>query len=226
MRKIIAAILISVGCVVSLVSFDQARGAGIQVHAHPIGAFICSRDTETQFQREMGAGWVLYDGRNVAGSKWASKYGTNTLDDMRGAFVRMKNNGRSDGKENSYGDLALGTYSYDAPGDHSHIWLTFTLYDSGTKYRQQTFKQQGVIQDFQPAATATNDTQNRGYIATQSDVGTVTNQLRGFQVDHGYTGWPVAGSDAHAINTTGASNRGDTETSVRNLTMNCFVRIN
>ena len=66
--------------------------------------------TEVQFQLENGNEWVLCDGRDVTGSDYASVTGNTTLPDMRGSFVRGKNNGRVDGLENPDADHPLGTY--------------------------------------------------------------------------------------------------------------------
>lgn len=66
--------------------------------------------SEAQFQSENGNEWILCDGRDVTGSDYASVTGNTVLPDMRGMFVRGKNNGRVDGDENPSGDLALGTY--------------------------------------------------------------------------------------------------------------------
>ena len=81
-----------------------------------VGDVIHSMLTEEQFIAENGAGWVLADGRDVTGSKYDTLIlgglGGN-IPDMRGQFLRGKNNTRSDGQENPDGDVAVGTQTGD-----------------------------------------------------------------------------------------------------------------
>lgn len=91
----------------------------------PVGTIVDSMLTESQFQTEIGNLsapflWVLADGRNVAGSTYATVTGNTTIPDLRGIFTRGKNNGRSDGNQNPDGDLALGTYTADKLASHTH----------------------------------------------------------------------------------------------------------
>lgn len=94
-----------------------------------IGDVRNSRLTEAQFQALYGIGWVLYDGRDVTGSKLAVLTGENTLEDHRGVFARGKNNGRVDGNENPDGDVALGTYQGDNYVSHAHPFYTTQFTD-------------------------------------------------------------------------------------------------
>lgn len=84
-----------------------------------VGDIIQSMLTEEQFVKENGAGWVLADGRSVAGSKYATLIGA-SIPDLRGQFLRGKNNGRSDGQENPDGDIALGSQTTDKFKSHNH----------------------------------------------------------------------------------------------------------
>lgn len=56
--------------------------------------------TEAQFQAIHGAVWTLMDGKSVVGSIYETLTGNSTIPDGRGQFVRIENNGRTDGKEN------------------------------------------------------------------------------------------------------------------------------
>ncbi len=85
-----------------------------------VGSVRHSMLTELQFQAANGTGWVLMDGRNVAGSAYAVLTGLTTIPDHRGIGFRGKNNGRADGAQNPAGDVALGTYQGDSVVDHSH----------------------------------------------------------------------------------------------------------
>lgn len=86
----------------------------------PVGGLMSAMLTEAQFQAIYGTGWVLMDGRSVAGSKYASMTGNNSIPDARGLVLRGKNNGRGDGAQNPDGDLALGTFQNDAMQGHAH----------------------------------------------------------------------------------------------------------
>lgn len=83
----------------------------------PVGTIIHSMLSTAQFATEYGDNWVLADGRSVTGSKYASVTGLGTIPDMRGAFLRAKNNGST---RNPDGDLSLGTYSADKFASHNH----------------------------------------------------------------------------------------------------------
>ena len=88
-----------------------------------IGDIIHSMLTEEKFIAENGAGWVLADGRDVTGSKYDTLIlgglGGN-IPDMRGQFLRGKNNGRSDGQENPDGEIDLGIFTNQKVGSHRH----------------------------------------------------------------------------------------------------------
>lgn len=72
--------------------------------------------SEAQFTTEMGAGWTLADGKDVTGSDYHTLTTNTTIPDMRGQFLRGKNNGRVDGEENPDGDLAIGVQTTDKLG--------------------------------------------------------------------------------------------------------------
>lgn len=82
--------------------------------------------TEVQFQQTYGLGWILIDGRDVTGSRYAALYGPR-IPDQRGCVPRMKDNGRG---LDPHGDLALGTYEADQYGSHTHT-------DSGHSHGEQ-----------------------------------------------------------------------------------------
>ena len=64
--------------------------------------------------------WIVADGRSVTGSAFDTMgLGTN-VPDARATFLRGKNNGRVDGKENPDGELALGAFSTNKILQHSH----------------------------------------------------------------------------------------------------------
>lgn len=88
---------------------------------------VTSMLTEAQFQTLRGSKWVLADGRSVTGSDYHSLTGKTSIPDMRGQFLRGKNNGRNDGNENPDGDLNLGEFQTDEVGPHVHEYLDYYL---------------------------------------------------------------------------------------------------
>jgi len=100
----------------------------------PIGSVIQSMLTESEFQSLYGTGWVLADGRSVTGSRYAAIKSTTTVPDMRGVFLRGKNNGRADGNQNPDGELAIGSYQADEIKGHAHSvnYLTGAALNGGT----------------------------------------------------------------------------------------------
>jgi hypothetical protein len=101
------------------VAGSSINGAGNFVQGS-IGDIKSAHMTESQFIAVNGPGWILADGRNVAGSAWATLQGATTIPDARGQVLRGKNNGRSDGAQNPDGDSALGAYQSDTYASHKH----------------------------------------------------------------------------------------------------------
>ena len=101
-----------------------------------VGTIVESMLTESQFQSEFNNTWVLADGRDVTGSAYADLTGNNNIPDLRGMFLRGKNNGRSDGSENPDGDVVLGTQQDGAFKEHSHS----VIYNSGVAVVQDGTK--------------------------------------------------------------------------------------
>src|SRR6266540_3115535 len=79
--------------------------------------------TPEQFQSLYGKGWILMDGSSIIGSDLEKTFNWTEVPDARGLFLRAKNNGRSDGRENQNGDLKLGQFQEDTLRSHNHIGL-------------------------------------------------------------------------------------------------------
>lgn len=95
-----------------------------QADAQAVGSYDFSRLSEAQYQAQRGTGWILADGRNVAGSRYATITGNTTVPDARGLFMRMKDfstavtpnvSGR-----NPAGNLALNSLQLDEFTQHAH----------------------------------------------------------------------------------------------------------
>ncbi|RYZ93032.1 MAG: hypothetical protein EOP06_02370 [Proteobacteria bacterium] len=83
----------------------------------PIGAITFASLSSAQFGAETDAGeWVAADGSNVAGSDWAALTGRSVLPDVRGRFLRAKDNAAG----NSTVDPALDAYTADTLKSHDH----------------------------------------------------------------------------------------------------------
>jgi hypothetical protein len=87
----------------------------------PVGFIVAAAITEAEFTANKPSNtWVLCDGRNVSGSAYATRFGVATAPDWRGRTPRGKNNGRSDGKQNQDGELAVGASQGDNIKSHTH----------------------------------------------------------------------------------------------------------
>lgn len=82
-----------------------------------VGDLKTSFLTEAQFQSLRGATWVLCDGSSCVGTDYETLTGESTVPDIRGRFLRMKDNGRS---LDPQGDAALGTERADTYYSHRH----------------------------------------------------------------------------------------------------------
>lgn len=74
----------------------------------PIGMIVPSMLTEAQFQSLNGSSWVLAQGQTATGTAYASITGQSTVPDLRGMFLRGKNNGRADGQQDPGGERTVG----------------------------------------------------------------------------------------------------------------------
>lgn len=76
---------------------------------------------EKDFQQANGDGWALCQGQSIAGSKLADATGAKTVPDLRGVFLRGRNDGRfpTTGKT-AVAEHELGAYTPDSVGPHQH----------------------------------------------------------------------------------------------------------
>jgi hypothetical protein len=131
----------------------------------PVGTVISSLLTEAQFQSERGTNWVLADGRTIASTtKFAQLYGSTTIPDLRGQFLRGKNNGRADGNQDPAGERSLGVYQADQFQGH---WHNFFGEDGGIgsagRYRVSTNSTTGLSNVVtNPITDGTNGTPRTG----------------------------------------------------------------
>lgn len=95
---------------------------------NPIGMIVPSMLTLAQFQAINGTSWVLANGASVSGSTYAAITGSSTVPDLRGMFLRGKNNSRADTNEDPDGERSLGNLQNDDFKSHNHDII---VYDSG-----------------------------------------------------------------------------------------------
>ena len=144
---------------------------GIRYIALPVGSVTASILTESQFQAQTASPapqtWILCDGRDVEGTLFSQVTGLTNVPDMRGLFIRGKNNGRSDGDQNPDGELALGQFSGQRFGAHNHAFndpghshsMNPDFGDAGTNYNSGNNRQAYAASPFGTGAhTATSST--------------------------------------------------------------------
>lgn len=173
-----------------------------------IGDIRTSILTESQFNSVQGFGWVLADGRSVAGSPYSALTGNANVPDLRGQFLRGKNYTRADAYQDLNGNSAEGTqrafktampsagWSIAQGGAHSHTENTAGAYNT---------------------PVLTSQTLNTGTLPpTQS-----------FAIWDGST--QSVGAHSHVINTSSTHNHnisgGDIETSPNHVVVNYFIYI-
>jgi hypothetical protein len=108
---------------------------------HAVGDVKTSMLTELQFQVEVDdPTWVLADGRDLdldpetIDSQYKTVTGSAIIPDLRGVFLRGKNNGRSTATGNPT-DVPLGTHQSDHNKAHTHSYtaaFTNSQADGGT----------------------------------------------------------------------------------------------
>ena len=106
----------------------QEQTSTLRLVTIPVGSIIPSSLNPVEFAREAGdpstfdlnkSKWTLADGKSVSGTHYAELSGNAPVPDLRGVFLRGKNNGRADGHGNPQ-ELNLGDFQDDQFQDHVH----------------------------------------------------------------------------------------------------------
>lgn len=179
-------------------------GAGSTGDLWLVGAIQQSVLTEPQFKTLLDAAeqlkWVLADGRDVTGSRYATVTGSNTVPDLRGAFLR----GSGTNKNPSWVGGALGAYQEDSTARPKTAFTGTTGTDGAH----------------------THTANPEGYYASKSSSGT---WAIGSPVVHdGQDGrmtlnTSTAGAHSHNVTINGG---GDSETRPKSYGINYFVKVN
>jgi hypothetical protein len=101
----------------------QDKISTLQRESSQVGDIVSSMLADNEFQTQrVSTEWVLADGRSVVGSLYAKVTGNTNIPDLRGVFLRGKNNLMPDESagRNPAGDLPLGQYQPDALAAHQH----------------------------------------------------------------------------------------------------------
>ena len=180
--------------------FDAATSTWRNASPGIVGTIEQSMLTAAQFTAAAGPdgpNWVLADGRNVAGSRYAQITGSNTVPDLRGAFLRGSG---ARAANTSWAGGGVGTYvedttrrprntnfggTVDANGQHGHGIVGNALVTTNTGGH-----------NLEPGNTGAHE----GQVLPQWD-----------------------GNHAHTFSVTTG---GDTETAPKHFNVNYFLRIN
>jgi len=187
------------------VAVASTMGAGAAGDLWMVGAIQQSVLTEPQFKTLLDATeqlkWVLADGRDVTGSKYAQLVGRNTVPDLRGAFLRMagQNNGNT-----AWNGGALNAFQEDSTARPKTAFTGTTGTDGAH----------------------THTANPEGYYASKSSSGT---WAIGSPVVHdgrdGRMALNTSTAGAHAHNVT-INGGGDSETRPKNFGINFFIKVN
>jgi hypothetical protein len=173
-----------------------------------VGDIKTSILTENQFKVEMGAdggGWVLADGRNVTGSRYAAITGLTNVPDLRGAYLRMAGQNATNA---SWHGGTLNGYQEDTTRIPRNTQLTGTTNSTGShthnlwSRRMKAYSGAG----YSPAVQTVSEGINAA--------GTTDVSGRWMDSD---------GAHTHTLSVTGG---GDTETRPKSYTVNYYIKIN
>lgn len=151
------------------------------------------------------------------------------IPDLRGMFLRSKNNGRADGNQNPDGDLALGVVQQDAFKSHTHTVVdpghdhtitdpghNHTINDPGHSHAQATSNGAGGTSREVPVGSGTgiDYADGVGAVLTQGSVTSISINSRttGITVNNKVTGITN-------------NNTGSAETRPKNTTVNYCIRV-
>lgn len=209
-----------------------------------VGEIAVSPLTESEFQGQKGSDWVLADGRNIQGSELSKIRGSETCPDLRGVFLKGKDNGRSLSDERSLGSytsdktktpnnpfttnsngLHNHSASLNSAGAHTH----YVAYGGYQSYSDDSNWLGERIVNHATSSFISEGVQSGG-LSSQSYRMAVDTQGASNVANAGYSEYN--GSHLHPISTTNSGSHthtisgGDTETSPKNITLNHFIKIN
>ncbi len=178
-----------------------------------VGDLKYSYLTEAQFIAENGYGWVLDDGRSIVGSKLHQRYRFTTTKDVRGLFIRAKNNGRTGTYADPSGERTIGSIQGHAFQTHTHA---------------QNSHNHGV-NDPGHGHTVTGVFYNNRWVYGAAGGGSFVGSFDPVTIPNSYSNVSINGATATNQNqsaTGAASEPTAAETRPVNIALNVFLKIN
>ncbi|MBN1609019.1 MAG: hypothetical protein JW940_20495 [Polyangiaceae bacterium] len=167
----------------------------------PIASIVASLLDETEFAAVQGPGWVLADGRDVTGSAYHELGKGTNVPDLRGMFLRGKNNGREDELANPEGEFALGEVQEAQLAQHGH-----SVTDPGHDHQAPTTDgNTGSVEVASPTSGGFDYISAGSPMTSSNDTGITIGNASATSAD------PAAVGD---------------ETRPQNVTVNYFIRVN
>lgn len=216
-----------------VLAIQQASLATLVNNIFAVGSLQISFLTEEQFQKEMGAGWILCDGRStnngrpIAETRWGQLTGRSNIPDCRGQFFRTVGGmsaplGQNQGHKTSANGLKLsGASSTGDVGEHGHGISGGNHghgMDSNGNHTHQNQIDNGNGGNGLPLAriSGKSSTSANPTDASGNHAHTI------HSADHSHA---IAGSGAHS-HTLSLSIAGFDETRPDNISVNAFIRVN
>ncbi len=202
------------------VAILQAQLQDFKQNAFAIGTIQQAFVNEAEFQKQMGKGWVLCDGRNVVGSKWHKLGFGSNIPDCRGRFLRSFGSAAAPLKESQEQATAVGELKAAASTILTSP-LSVTV-EGSTSFANWTGDLYGVASE------------HAGTVPPNPYQGVET--WNNTQVGRDGPYWDRMFAHSHALKATGSATGGawttsvnvtssSTETRPINVTVNTFVRI-
>jgi len=137
------------------------------VMGHAVGEIRTSMLTLAQYQAEFDDTWVLANGVSAAGTDYNTITSESNIPDLRGRFLRGKNNGRTDGDKDPNGDLTIGSTQIHKTGQSRAV---IAVGATSVPHTHNYTKTDTAAQAQQYASGTINDVLS----ASQSSVATAT----------------------------------------------------
>jgi hypothetical protein len=171
-----------------------------------IGSIQQTLLTEAQWATALGVDatkWVLADGRDVSGSRWATLTGQSRVPDLRGAFIRGA--GQNSNAKNNWNGGAVGAFHEDTTRIPRNTGFTGTTNNAGSHTHTGGY-------------TAPRYGANSG-----SDVNPANPGGSGNDDLNGHLRIDAAGDHTHTVSINGG---GDVETAPSHFGLNTFIKVN
>jgi hypothetical protein len=174
-----------------------------------VGSVQQSLLTESQWATALGVEatkWVLADGRDVSGSRWATLTGQTRVPDMRGGFLRAA--GQNTNASTNWNGGAVGSFHDDTTRIPRNTAFTGTTNTTGSHYH---------------ASGVPGYDDSRGYIYGRLPITAGVPQASNYFGTAQIT--PLTSTDGDHTHTVTVAG-GDVETAPSHFSLNTFIKIN